>query len=113
MIKFLLLIIARTIQVVLSPILIVWGVVQSLRKGEYLQWSYELAIAIDRFGNCLGKYTFNDILGEGFGNSKETISSRLGRNKINNTLKPFGKVVANTLDTLDTNHCIKSIDTNI
>jgi len=111
--KFLLLIIARTMQVVLSPILIIWGFFRSIYKREYSQWSFELAIAIDRFGNCLGKYTFNDLMGIGFGNSKETISSRLGRNKINHTLKSFGKVVANTLDTLDDNHCIKSIDTNI
>ena len=111
--NLLLLIIARAFQVVCSPILIVWGLIRSIQKREFLQWSYTLAIAIDRFGNCLGKYTWNDLLGDGFGNSKETISSRLGKNKILGTLKKIGKFVANKLNKLDKNHCENAIDVNV
>lgn len=110
---FLLLIIARALQVICSPILIVWGLIRSIQKKEFLKYSSDLALAIDRFGNCLGKYVWNDLFGDGFGNSKETISSRLGKNKIFETLKLFGKFVAKILDKLDKNHCIKSIDLNI
>jgi hypothetical protein len=113
MINLPLLIIARALQLVCSPILIVWGLIRSTQRNEFLQWSNNLAIAIDRFGNCLGKYTWNDLLGDGFGNSKETISSRLGKNKVYETLKKCGKFVAKILDKLDKNHCIKSIDINI
>jgi hypothetical protein len=111
--KLLLLIIARALQLICSPILIVWGLIRSIQKKEFLTYSHELAIAIDRFGNCLGKYTWNDLLGNDFGNSKETISSRLGKNKIFETLKKCGKFVAKILDKLDINHCIKSIDLNV
>ena len=75
-----------------------------------------------------------------FGKIKETISSAIGKNilsskntsykiyyllKINNVkyfkfgifwysdLKFFGNILANILDTLDKNHCLKSIDNNV
>jgi hypothetical protein len=83
-----------------------------------LKWStidgffYETAVDIDRFGNRNFRTLWNLTLqrnGYKFGNINETISSALGKNKINNTLTIAGKVLCFILDTLDENHCIKSI----
>ena len=107
---YLLLIIARTLQLILCPVLLVWGFCRAAHKKELGKWNRDLAIAIDRFGNCMGKYTFNDLLGDEFGNSKETISSRLGKCEQNNKLKRIGPSVKVILNYLDENHCINSID---
>ena len=45
-----------------------------------------------------------------FGNSDETISSALGKNKENNTLTGFEKVIDNILDIIDKNHSLDSIN---
>jgi hypothetical protein len=83
-----------------------------------LKWStidgffYETAVDIDRFGNRNFRTLWNLTLqrnGYKFGNINETISSALGKNKINNTLTTAGKVLCFILDTFDENHCIKSI----
>ena len=83
-----------------------------------LKWStidgffYETAVDIDRFGNRNFRTLWNLTLqrnGYKFGNINETISSALGKNKINNTLTTAGKILCNILDFLDKNHCIKSI----
>ena len=73
---------------------------------------YQTAVDIDRFGNRNFRTLWNVTLqknGYRFGNINETISSALGKNKINNTLTTAGKVLCFILDTLDENHCIKSI----
>jgi hypothetical protein len=73
---------------------------------------YQTAVDIDRFGNRNFRTLWNATLqknGYRFGNINETISSALGKNKINNTLTTAGKVLCFILDTLDENHCIKSI----
>lgn len=108
--QIVLLIISFAIRAVLSPILLFYGIVRSIYKRELLQWCLELSISIDRMGNCFGKYLWNDLLGLGFGNSKETISSRLGKNEMFGLLKPIGKLLANTLNKLEKLHCKKSID---
>ena len=48
--------------------------------------------------------------GYAFGNPNETISSALGKNQRDGTLSWFGKVICKILDTIDKNHCEKSID---
>ena len=40
---------------------------------------------------------------------EETISSALGKNQRNNTLSTAGKVLVRVLDTIDKNHCEKSV----
>ncbi len=71
------------------------------------------AIAIDVFGNVFFKHLFNWALrkntGYLFGKQGETISSVLGKNQRDNTLTKCGKGLALILDTLDKNHCFKSI----
>lgn len=73
----------------------------------------ETAIDIDRFGNRNFRTLLNMTLktkdGYKFGNERETISSALGKNKINNTLTKTGVVLCKILCIFDDNHCIKSI----
>ena len=45
-----------------------------------------------------------------FGNVNETISSTWGKNQRDGTLSLFKKVICKILDTIDKNHCEKSID---
>lgn len=70
------------------------------------------AIDIDRFGNRNFRTLLNLTLqnnGYQFGNINETISSALGKNKRDNTLTKTGLILCFILDSLDENHCIKSI----
>lgn len=94
------------------PLMIIYTALDSI-----LDVFYTLAIVIDMGGNVAGANLFNDILivkdGYQFGNRKETISSVLGKNKHDNTLKPLGRWLANTLDFIDENHCLRSIDNNV
>lgn len=73
-----------------------------------------IATSVDASGNVVCKDLFNLILikkgGYEFGKRKETISSVLGKNQRDGTLTGLGIWVANTLDRIDPNHCLKSID---
>ena len=72
----------------------------------------ETATDIDRFGNRNFRTLLNMTLqnnGYEFGNINETISSALGKNKRDNTLTKTGLLLCYILDSLDENHCIKSI----
>lgn len=108
--KLLLLIIALALKAILSPLLLLYGIIRSITKWEFMQWCLEISLSIDRMGNTFGKYLWNDLLGLGFGNSKETISSRLGKNEMFGLLKPIGKMLAKVLNRLDKDHCKDSID---
>lgn len=116
MINLLLWIIAVILLILLSPIFYIFAFFNS-SKNDWLKWKLELAIIIDIYGNVLGKYFWKAILikkdGYKFGNPKETISSALGKNKLKGALTKSGKILCFILDTLDPNHCIKSIDYNV
>lgn len=77
----------------------------------------DLAVNIDRFGNYHFRSLWNATLktNEGylFGNFQETISSALGKNQLENTLTPTGKILVFILNLLDENHCINSINYNV
>lgn len=79
--------------------------------GEY---ALKIAISIDQLGNVLMQHLFNLIWikkgGYKFGNRDETISSALGKNKQLNMLTGFGKAIDKTLDAIDPNHSLNSID---
>ena len=84
----------------------------AFQYGISNQYFLQTAIDIDRFANHNFRCLWNTILqknGYAFGDVRETISSALGKNKIQNTLSKFGKFTCNFLDFLDENHCIKSI----
>jgi 8-oxo-dGTP diphosphatase len=73
-----------------------------------------IATSIDASGNVVCKDLFNLLLikkgGYEFGKRKETISSVLGKNQRDGMLTNTGKAVAFILDKIDTDHCLKSID---
>lgn len=80
------------------------------KKGYFL----DTAINIDRFGNrefrfSLNKYLIKENSPFQFGNIDETISSVLGKNQRFGHLTKFGKIICLILDTIDENHCEKSI----
>jgi 8-oxo-dGTP diphosphatase len=73
-----------------------------------------IATSIDASGNVVCKDLFNLILkkkgGYGFGKRKETISSALGKNQRDDTLTGLGRLIASILNKIETDHCLKSID---
>jgi hypothetical protein len=117
MINFLLLQVASILKLSLTPFGYGYGVVKALKNKEYNQYALNLALSKDRYGNALLGYAMNDLLinphGYKFGNGLETISSALGKNQVAGTLTRFGRTIAGTLNAIDKDHCIKSIDNTI
>lgn len=107
--EFLLLVIARFSLIILSPVLLSYGLIKGTLNGTLFTWFKDIAISIDRLGNVLGMYVFDDLLGDKFGNGKETISARLGYNKLNKTEKPIGKFISKCLNLLDPFHVEKAV----
>ncbi|MBQ4822129.1 hypothetical protein [Aquimarina sp. MMG016] len=74
----------------------------------------EIAVSIDQLGNVIMQHILNLLWikkeGYKFGNRDETISSVLGKNKVQNTLSGFGKLIVSILDAIDPNHVFDSID---
>lgn len=107
----LLYIIAVILWVILTPIN--WFIV-SFKYGLSNAYFKETAIDIDKFGNRNFRTLLNTTMkikgGYKFGNVNETISSALGKNQRDKTLSWFGKFIAFILDTIDKEHCKKSID---
>ena len=74
----------------------------------------DTAINLDRFGNrefrfSINKYLIHKDSANRFGDIRETISSVLGKNQKAHTLTCLGKIICKILDTIDKNHCQKSI----
>jgi len=67
-----------------------------------------MGVALSQLLNTTTAELFNETLiqpgGFMFGDSKETTSSVLGKNKKTNTLSPVGEFVSNVLDRVDPNH---------
>jgi hypothetical protein len=88
---------------------------EALRKLN--QQFVDIAVSIDANGNVVADDLFNQILikksGYKFGKRKETISSVLGKNQLSHTLTWTGWLIANTLDTIQSDHCLKSIDNEV
>ena len=105
----------------------------NVRKRGYLKDS---AVNLDRYANrefrfSLNKYLIKEKSPDRFGNIEETISGVLGKNQLNSdfvryvkiiifrfeiqlnsysNLTRLGNMISNILDTLEKNHCIKSIN---
>lgn len=110
----LLLIIATLLKRILEIPMYVYCSIIAWYKGELNEYRMNLAISVDQYSNGLCKYLFNQILikktGYKFGNIDETISSVIGKNKVDNTLTWFGAFCDWFLDVLEKEHSIKSID---
>lgn len=113
----LLLIIAWTLRVILSPVLFIWGLIKAIYLKESGQYLKQIAIALDAFGNVLGQHTFNELLkdedGYNFGNRKDTISYVLAINNRLNSLTKFGRKLAMFLNLLEKDHLEKAINNQI
>lgn len=75
----------------------------------------KLAIMIDQTGNILCHEWFNKVLIQAdsiakFGITGETVSSVLGKNERDDTLKPLGKWLVKQLNKIEKDHCLKSIN---
>jgi len=72
------------------------------------------AVSVDRFGNYQYRSLWNRFLrtenGYEFGDFRETISSALGKNQRDQTLTKKGIFLADILDKIDSDHCLKSIN---
>lgn len=101
---------ATMLMVVFSPIAVIYNSFRSLfHSGNRLHY---LAILIDQMGNVLFGSLFNDILiqknGYQFGHYQHTISYVLGKNKQKNTLRYFGRKLADLLNWIDPMHVEKA-----
>tara|TARA_R110000796_G_scaffold1673_5_gene6984 strand:- start:2398 stop:2769 length:372 start_codon:yes stop_codon:yes gene_type:complete len=119
---FLLFIVAIILNAILLPVALIWAIVEAFvnrgigaafkRINEYF---FNLAISMDQFGNTTCKELLNDALikhssPHKFGHPDETVSSVLGKNKREGTLLKTGRALDWSLDKLDDNHSINSIE---
>lgn len=120
MIELALLIVALVLFVAVAPFAILTTIVMLFIKDSREKYPkitnlfFAIAYSIDVLGNVFCSQLFNITLikhgGYQFGERRETVSSVLGKNKIMGRLSKAGKLLAKVLDTIDPNHCIKSID---
>ena len=99
---------------ILIPPLTIWNlIIVSQKYGNTKGYFRSTALSIDIWGNREFRTLWNSRLiiegGYQFGREGETISSALGKNKLMGTLTKEGNKLANILDKIDTNHCIKSM----
>lgn len=113
MISILLALVAFLLAGLIFPIALVYSFFKNILYYKGKNFFLKIGLSIDIIGNTLCEQLFNDFLivkdGYRFGDSRETISSVLGKNKKKNTLSKLGQLLASTLDTIDSNHCINSI----
>jgi hypothetical protein len=107
---WILLLVAIMLCVLLFPIGFAIGLVP-IKRNRYL---YNICICLDQLGNVVCATMFNLLLIKkntpSFGNPDETISSVIGKNKLNNNLTILGKLLDLLLESLDKNHTINSIE---
>ena len=114
-----LLLIALILFCIFAPFGILATIVLIFIKDSREQFSklsdypYGIAHSIDILGNVVCGDLFNVTMikhgGYRFGVRTETISSALGKNQLEGKLTSIGNIVANLLDAIDKNHCVKSI----
>ena len=116
--SFLLFIIAFVLLVTTAPIGFLYALIRQtfLSKTKPLRiFLVEVALALDVAGNVMMQHLLNDILlvknpnTYYFGNSKETISSVIGKNSLTQTLSFLGIGLNAFLNLLDKNHSLNSI----
>lgn len=94
-----------------------YAAIITLITGHANHYFLNLAFGIDQLGNVLIAPIANRLLiksgGYLFGHLDETISSALGKNKLDQKLTAMGRSICSVLDWIDPNHCIKSIDNSI
>lgn len=82
------------------------------KKGYFLSTARNLDIFANREFRALWNKVLIKPEGYQFGKEGETLSSALGKNQRDKTLKQKGKELVWILDKLDKNHCINAINNN-
>ena len=106
-------ILAFSLALVLLPIGFAYQLLSTFLKScnKYL---FTIAKSIDQLGNvvCSGLFDLTLIkkLDNPFGNEDETISSVLGKNKLNNNLTWLGYAIAALLNKIEKYHVEKAIE---
>lgn len=117
-ISLLLVVIALLLLVILTPFAILMTIIVSIvnTNGTYLvRYFKDIALSLDQLGNviCNVLFTYTFLKKDAiyvFGNVDETISSVLGKNKVDDKLTKVGLFVDYLLHLLEENHTIKYID---
>jgi hypothetical protein len=110
MMGFVLFIVARFLQWILTPIFLIYALFRAKNIDKYL---FDIAFSIDQLGNVIGAPMMNDILlkknpTKTYGNPDETISHVTGVNYMSNKLSIFGKILVMILNSIDKNHVQKA-----
>lgn len=107
--------IAILFNILLGVILFLLGIM--IKVTDLNTYFYNIAQVFDKVGNVVGYPVWNIILitkdGYMFGNSKEDMSSVLGKNQEKGTLKGLGIWLDKKLNKIQTNHTINAIDNNV
>ena len=100
------------IAIILCAAIFPFGVLVRMFYRNVGEYSYRILISIDQLGNVVCDKLFDLTLVKGnyFGDEDETISSAMGRAKLNNDLTFTGKILDSILNLIDNNHSIKSIE---
>ncbi len=107
---FILMIIAWLMIIICSPIGFIWAAFK-----QPVKYFFKIAVSLDQLGNViccevLNAWMLKDNAIDFFGNPDETVSSVLGKNKLNQSLSGFGIIIDKILNKLDDNHSIKAIE---
>jgi hypothetical protein len=118
--EIIILVVALLMLIIILPIVSVYMGIKYVINGNIKMikvWSWKVSRAIDVFANIHGSEIFNDLLikkgGYKFGNPKETISSVLGKNQVEETLTILGNIIRAVLDIIEYGHCILSINNEL
>jgi hypothetical protein len=119
---FLLFVVSIILSIIMYPLALLTSVIINILHprtalDKLNQQCIDIAVSIDVTGNVVCDDLMNQIWlkkgGYKFGNRKETISSVLGKNQLENKLTWLGWLIAKTLDTIEKDHCFNSIDENV
>jgi hypothetical protein len=112
-INFLLFMLSHILFTVIAPLTFFYTLVFKSGRSKFL---LNCAYANDQSGNVFCHVFFNSTMrkknGYRFGKPDETISSVLGKLQQSKQLTLIGKLVCFILDTIDPNHCKKSIESD-
>lgn len=115
-------IISIILATIFIPIGMIWGLIvgfyqRKFREGLALlnRKLCVMAISIDQYGNVVCAELFNSTLIKSgsknkFGDEDETISSVLGKNKLDGSLTRTGKILDTILDVIEKDHSTKYIE---
>jgi hypothetical protein len=112
MINLLLIILATVLSLALSPIGLMYSIIK--RRFKVKKYFKSIAKSIDQLGGVVMQDVFNDLLikdsNHNFGDEDETISSVIGKNKVDGTLTNLGVWLDAILERIDPNHSINAIE---